>query len=177
VQDVRSHGRSPQMATSDPPEEQQQKTLAAFRGPYVTVARENVSIFWRELFEAGLIFALLPQIFGKFLLGLYVGREQYIHNIAHYASTLRRAAPWLLLAGVTGSAVSVASRMGATHPSRSAQRHLDRHSSTGDRSRRDMYVGLLCLLHRVAAAKTQMGESAGPVGPCWADGPDELLDA
>src|SRR5262249_31166712 len=108
VQDAWSQGRPPQTAASHPPEEKQQKALASFRGTYTSVMRENLAIYCGDLFEAGLIFAILPQLLGKFLLGLYVGRRGYIHNLDSYIPILRRAAPWLLFAGVVGCGISFA---------------------------------------------------------------------
>ena len=108
VQDAWSPDRPPQTAASHPPEEKQQKALASFRGGYESVVRENLRIYWGDLFEAGLIFAILPQLLGKFLLGLYIGKQGYVHNLASYIPTLRQAAPWLLFLGVVGSGVSVA---------------------------------------------------------------------
>lgn len=108
VQDASSPGRPTQTAASHPSEEKQQKALASFRGTYTSVVRENLTIYWGDLFEAGLILAILPQLLGKFLLGLYVGKRGYVHNLASYLPHLRRAAPWLLLTGVVGSGASVA---------------------------------------------------------------------
>jgi hypothetical protein len=51
---------------------------------------------------------MLPQVFGRFLLGLYVGKREYIYHVAEYTPLLRRALPWLLLIACAGNGASVA---------------------------------------------------------------------
>ena len=109
VQNVVTQGRPPQTAASHPTDETQLQTLAAFRGGYATVVRENVSIYWRDLFTTGLIAAMLGQILGRFLIGLYVGKRGYIQQISRHVSALRRAMPWFLVIGVVGNGALVAS--------------------------------------------------------------------
>ena len=53
--------------------------------------------------------ALLGEVFGRFLLGLYVGKHRYIYVLEDRLPVLRRALPWLLLVGVLGNGASVAS--------------------------------------------------------------------
>ena len=108
VQQVRPHDRPAQIAASHPEEAQQQQTLAAFRGSYASVIRRNVAIYWGDLFVGGLILVMLPQVFGRFLLGLYVGKRGYIYHVAEYTPLLRRAWPWLLLVACAGNGASVA---------------------------------------------------------------------
>ena len=108
VQKVIAQGHSAHAAAAHPTDETQLQTLAAFRGGYATVARKNVSIYWRDLFPTGLIAALLGQALGRFLLGLYVGKRGYVQQIDRYVTAIRRAMPWLLLMGVVGNGVSVA---------------------------------------------------------------------
>ncbi len=103
VQQVRDHDRPAQIAASHPDEAQQQQTLAAFRGSYASVIRRNVAIYWGDLFIAGLVLVMLPQVFGRFLLGLYVGKREYIYHVAEYTPLLRRALPWLLLVACAGN--------------------------------------------------------------------------
>jgi uncharacterized protein len=109
VQNAATHGQPPQAAASHPSDETQQRTLTAFQSGYTTVIRQNVSIYWNDLFRAGIIVALLGEVFGRFLLGLYVGRLGYIYEIEARLPVLRRVLPWLLVIGVLGNGASVAS--------------------------------------------------------------------
>jgi uncharacterized protein len=109
VQNVVTEGRPPQAAASHPSDETQQRTLAAFRGGYTSVVRKNVSIYWNDLFGTGLIAVMLAQVFGRFLLGLYIGRRGSINTISDYLPVLRRAMPWLLALGIVGNGASAAS--------------------------------------------------------------------
>ena len=109
VQNAVTEGRPPQAAASHPSEETQQRTLTAFRGGYTEVVRKNVSIYWDDLFGTGIIAAMLGQVFGRFLVGLYAGKREYIHTISDYLPELRRAMPWLLVLGIVGNGASVAS--------------------------------------------------------------------
>ena len=108
VQNAVTQGRPPQAAASHPTDETQQRTLAAFQSGYTAVVRQNVSIYWNDLFRAGIILILLGQVFGRFLIGLYVGTRGYIHQIGDHIPTIRRAMPWLLAIGVVGNGASVA---------------------------------------------------------------------
>jgi uncharacterized protein len=73
------------------------------------VVRQNVSIYWNDLFEAGIIVALLGEVFGRFLIGLYVGKRGYIYEIEKWLPVLRRALPWLLLVAVLGNGANASS--------------------------------------------------------------------
>lgn len=109
VQNAATHGRPPHTVAAHPTEETQRQTLAAFQAGYSSVIRQNVSIYWKDLFGAGIIVALLGEVFGRFLIGLYVGRRGYIYEIENWLPVLRRALPWLLIVGVLGNGVSAAS--------------------------------------------------------------------
>jgi uncharacterized protein len=109
VQHAATHGQSPQTVAAHPTEATQRRTLAAFQAGYPSVIRQNASIYWNDLFRAGIFVALLGEVFGRFLIGLYVGSRGYIDAIDDRLPMLRRALPWLLLIGVLGNGVSVAS--------------------------------------------------------------------
>jgi len=108
VQHVVAHGTPPQPAASHPTDETQRRTLQAFRSDYPVVVRQNISIYWNDLFGAGIVMVLAGQVFGRFLLGLYVGKREWLHRITAYELQLKRALPWLLVVGVIGNGASVA---------------------------------------------------------------------
>jgi len=109
VQDTVTHGRPPQTVAAHPTEETQRRTLAAFQAGYTSVVRQNVSIYWNDLFRAGIFVALLGEVFGRFLIGVYVGRRGYLYQLEDWLPVLRRAMPWLLIIGVIGNGANVAS--------------------------------------------------------------------
>ena len=108
VQRAVTHGRAPQATASHPTDETQGRTLRAFRSGYPAVVRQNVSIYWNDLFGAGIMVVLVGQVFGRFLLGLHVGKRGYLYRMSEYEPVLRRAFPWILLIGVIGNGASVA---------------------------------------------------------------------
>jgi uncharacterized protein len=82
--------------------------LNAFRGDYASVVRENIAEAYGDHIGAGVALFLLPQIFGRFLLGLYAGKRGFLVDVRSHAPVLRRAVPWLLAVGVVGNGVAVA---------------------------------------------------------------------
>jgi uncharacterized protein len=66
--------------------------------------REWWSIVSTNLFNLG------PQILALFLVGLYLGRRRFFHDIPQHLSTVRRAFPWLLAGGLLGSTILVVGR-------------------------------------------------------------------
>ena len=106
---------TPQRASSAVSEaEQDAKTkeahLAAFLSGYPRVVRENVAIYWNDLFIRGLLWFLLPQVFARFLLGLYAGRRRLEEQVAGYVPVMRRALPWLVGIAVIGNGVGLGHR-------------------------------------------------------------------
>jgi uncharacterized protein len=85
----------------------QDEALLAFRGGYASVVRQDVLIAYRDLVGAGVIVFLLPQIFGRFLLGFYVGQRGWLHDVHSLAPLLRRVLPWLFIAGAIGNGLAV----------------------------------------------------------------------
>lgn len=86
----------------------QERIAAAFRAEYPSVVRKNVRLAAGDLVGAGVILFLLPEIFGRFLLGFYAGRRGWLFEIDSHRAILWRALPWLLLVGVIGNGVAVA---------------------------------------------------------------------
>jgi uncharacterized protein len=84
--------------------------LAALLSDYPRVIRENVTIYWNELFVRGFLWLALPQIFARFLFGLYVGRRGVIEGVAEFVPLMRRALPWLVGAAVIGNGVGLGHR-------------------------------------------------------------------
>jgi uncharacterized protein len=82
--------------------------LVAFLSGYPQVVRENVRIYWNDLFVRGVLWFALPAIFARFLLGLYAGKRRLEEQVAQYLPRMRRALPWLAGIGVVGNAVGVA---------------------------------------------------------------------
>ena len=81
--------------------------LAALSSGYRRVVRENLSIYWNSLFVHGVLWFLLPQIFARFLLGLYAGKRRLEERVAEYLPRMRRALPWLVGVAVIGNGVGL----------------------------------------------------------------------
>ena len=97
----------PGAPSAAPPDSTPEERLAAFRGGYPSVVRENVRLAAGDLIGAGVILFLLPEIFGRFLLGFYAGRRGWLFDLGSHRATLWRALPWLLLVGAVGNGVGV----------------------------------------------------------------------
>jgi uncharacterized protein len=81
--------------------------LAALLSGYPRVVRENVAIYWNTLFGQGLLWFLLPTIFARFVLGLYVGKRGVVDRVAAYIPLMRRALPWLVGVAIVGNGVKL----------------------------------------------------------------------
>ena len=84
--------------------------LAAMLSGYSRVVRENVAIHWNELFVRGFLWLALPQIFARFLFGLYVGKRGVVERVAEFVPLMRGALPWLVGAAVIGNGVGLGHR-------------------------------------------------------------------
>jgi uncharacterized protein len=84
--------------------------LAAILSGYSRVVRENVAIHWNELFVRGFLWLALPQIFARFLFGLYVGKRGVVERVAEFVPLMRGALPWLVGAAVIGNGVGLGHR-------------------------------------------------------------------
>ena len=81
--------------------------LEALLSGYRRVVRENVAIYWNTLFVQGLLWFLLPTIFARFLIGLYVGKRGVVDHVAAYIPLMRRALPWLVGVAIVGNGVKL----------------------------------------------------------------------
>jgi uncharacterized protein len=93
--------------------------LTALLSGYPRVIRENVAIHWHEMVVRGFIFLALPQIFARFLFGLYVGKRGIVERVAQFVPLMRRALPWLVGTAVIGNGV------GLVHRWFEQQRHME----------------------------------------------------
>jgi uncharacterized protein len=84
--------------------------LAALSSGYRRVVRENLSIYWNTLFVHGALWFALPQIFARFLLGLYAGKRRLAERVAEYMRLMRRALPWLVGVAVIGNGIGLGHR-------------------------------------------------------------------
>ncbi len=84
--------------------------LAALQSGYRRVVRENVAIYRNELFVRGFVWLALPQIFARFLFGLYVGKRGVVERVPDFVPLMRRALPWLVGAAVIGNGVGLEHR-------------------------------------------------------------------
>jgi uncharacterized protein len=84
--------------------------LAALLSGYPRVIRENVTIYWNELFVRGFLWLALPQIFARFLFGLYLGKRGVVGGVVEFVPLMRRALPWLVGAAVIGNGVGLGHR-------------------------------------------------------------------
>ena len=96
-------------AVTAQPDSRHDEAFVAFQGGYTSVVRQNVLTAYRDFVGTGLIVFLLPQIFGRFLLGLYAGRRGWLHDVRAVAPALRRALPWLFIVGAIGNGLAVVS--------------------------------------------------------------------
>jgi uncharacterized protein len=94
---------------SDDGEAAKEHRLAVFDGPsYLEIARENLRYYYGNIVVKAFALFAIPQIFARFLLGLYVGRQGWSVHAADLRPYLRRALPWTLTLGVFGNGVFLA---------------------------------------------------------------------
>jgi uncharacterized protein len=105
-----SHSVSSTVSEAERDAETKEARLAALSSGYPRVVRENVAIYWNTLFVQGALWFALPQIFARFLLGLYVGKRRLEERVAEYLPLMRRALPWLVGAAVIGNGVGLGHR-------------------------------------------------------------------
>jgi uncharacterized protein len=84
------------------------RKLAVFDGPsYSAIASENRSFYYGEIVSGGVWLFLLPQVFARFLLGLYVGRRNWAQRTAELVPSLRRVLPWSIAIAVIGNGAAL----------------------------------------------------------------------
>lgn len=85
-----------------------ERKLAIFDGTsYRAIASENVSFYYRDIVERHIWMFLLPQVFARFMLGLYVGRRNWARRTSELLPILRRALPWTFAVGVIGNGTAL----------------------------------------------------------------------
>ena len=85
---------------------EKERELAVFdSASYRAIAAENRTYFYQQIVVHGIGLFLLPQVFARFLLGLYVGRRQWAHRTAELVPSLRRLLPWSGVLAVAGTSL------------------------------------------------------------------------
>jgi uncharacterized protein len=83
---------------------EKERKLAILGGTsYSAIARENATFYYRDIVGRGVGLFLLPQVFARFILGLYVGRRNWARRTTELRPTLRRLLPWAIGVGVVGN--------------------------------------------------------------------------
>ena len=97
---------------ADPEEEAKTKEarLAAFKSSYPRVIRENVAVYWHDVFIEGVVLFALPLIFARFLLGLYAGKRRLAEHMPEFLPRATRALPWLIGIAMIGNTVGLVHR-------------------------------------------------------------------
>jgi uncharacterized protein len=73
---------------------------------------ENIRFARSELVARGIGLFLLPQIFARFLFGLYVGRRRWAERSVDLLPMVRRALPWTVAIGVIGNYLKANGQVG-----------------------------------------------------------------
>ena len=143
--------------------------LTALLSGYPRVIRENVAIHWNEMVVRGFLWLALPQIFARFLFGVYVGKCGIVERAAEFVPLMRRALPWLVAAAVIGNGV------GLVHRWFEHQRHVELSASwwaigtiplaeAGILALSAVYVCSVCVLFYSSTRWQQRLSHLAPVG-------------
>ena len=85
-----------------------ERKLAIFDGAsYRAIALENASFYYRDIVAGSVGLFLLPQVFARFIFGLYVGRRNWAQRTAELQPALRRLLPWTIAVGVVGNGTMI----------------------------------------------------------------------
>lgn len=85
-----------------------ERKLAIFDGTsYSAITRENAAFYYRDIVAGGVGLFLLPQVFARFILGLYVGRRNWARRTTELRPALRRLLPWAIGVGVVGNGTAL----------------------------------------------------------------------
>ena len=85
-----------------------ERKLAIFDGTsYRAIARENASFYYRDIVAGSVGLFLLPQVFARFIFGLYVGRRNWARRTTELRPILRRLLPWTIAVGVVGNGMAL----------------------------------------------------------------------
>jgi uncharacterized protein len=89
-------------------EADKERKLAIFDGAsYRAIARENASFYYRDIVAGSVGLFLLPQVFARFIFGLYVGRRNWARRTAELQPVLRRLLPWAIAVGIVGNGTMI----------------------------------------------------------------------
>ena len=73
---------------------EKERILAIFEGTsYRAIARENAALFYGDIVVGSVGLFLLPQVFARFMFGLYVGRRNWAGRTTELRPILRRLLP------------------------------------------------------------------------------------
>lgn len=87
---------------------EKERTLAIFDGSsYRAIARENAAFYYRDIVARGVGLLLLPQVFARFIFGLYVGRRNWARHTTELRPILRRLLPWAVSVGLVGNGATM----------------------------------------------------------------------
>jgi len=87
---------------------EKERKLAVFDGTsYRAIVRENAAFYYGDIVTRGVGLFLLPQVFARFILGLYVGRRNWARRTAELRPTFRRLLPWAISVGIVGNGAAV----------------------------------------------------------------------
>lgn len=87
---------------------EKERKLAIFDGSsYRAIARENAAAYYRDIVGRGVGLFLLPQVFARFILGLYVGRRNWAPRSAELRPILRRLLPGTITVGIVGNGAAM----------------------------------------------------------------------
>jgi uncharacterized protein len=99
---------SPHVDAESKENAEKERTLATFDGTsYRDIARENAALYYRDIVARGVGLFLLPQVFARFIFGLYVGRRNWARRTTQLRPTLRRLLPWAIGVGVIGNGTAM----------------------------------------------------------------------
>ena len=100
--------RSPQVDAEVKEDADKERKLAIFDGAsYRAIALENASFYYSQIVAGGVGLFLLPQVFARFICGLYVGRRNWARRTSELLPTLRRLLPWTIGVGVIGNGTAM----------------------------------------------------------------------
>jgi uncharacterized protein len=89
---------------------EKERRLAIFDGTsYRAIARENAAFYYGDIVARDVGLFLLPQVFARFIFGLYVGRRNWARRTTELRPTLRRLLPWAISVGIVGNGAAMLS--------------------------------------------------------------------
>ena len=92
---------------------EKEQRLAVFDdGSYRDIVRENIRFAHSDLVARGIGLFLMPQIFSRFLFGLYVGRRRWAERSVDLLPMVRRVLPWTVALGVIGNYLKINGQVG-----------------------------------------------------------------